>query len=141
MISNSAKSCMAISSVKSLCKMRFKAQGVSCSPCAFSLPEKTTPVPPLASSALQAKNLIQSLELHSSVGRSCASTLKGFFVQRLLARNHPWLLKRSQKHGKKNLWLSCPLLWLLGPKIVKQTLDRVTARPWALCSMDFSKPF
>ena len=67
--------------------------------------------------------------------------LEGFFVQRLLARNHPWLLKRSQKHGKKNLWLSCPLLWLLGPKIVKQTLDRVAARPWALCSMDFSKPF
>ena len=73
-------SSMAIASVKSVRKMRFKAQGAPCGPCGpctFSLPEKTTPVPPLASSTLQAKNLSQSLEsLHSSVGRSCASTLR-----------------------------------------------------------------
>ena len=79
--------------------------------------------------------------------------LEGFFVQRVRARNHLWLL-RSQKHGRhrhrQNLWLSCPLLWLLvscpllwllGPKIVKQTLYRIAGRPWAVCSMDFSKPF
>ena len=75
------------------------------------------------------------------------------FAQRVRARNHLWLL-RSQKHGRhrhrQNLWLSCPLLWLLvscpllwllGPKIVKQTLYRIAGRPWAVCSMDFSKPF
>ena len=64
-----------------------------------------------------------------------------FFARWLLGKKPPngWLL--PQKHGQ-NLWLSYPLLWLLGPGIVKKMLYLVGGRPWAACSMDvFSKPF
>ena len=56
-----------------------------------------------------------------------------FFARWLLAKIHGGLL--PQKHGQ-NLCLSCPLLWLLGPNIIKQTLYLVCGRPWAACSMD-----
>ena len=109
-------------------KIRFKATGVSC---IFRVPEKTIPVPPVASKTIAGKDFAPVI----AVGRGM-----WFDLGRLL----------PQKHGQ-NLWLSCPLFWLLGPGIIKKTPYLsgpgpasyiVGGRPWAACSMDvFSKPF
>ena len=99
MMLNSRKKSCTIFSSKFAFKIRFKATGVSCP---FRVPEKTIPVPPVASKTIAGKDFAPVI----AVGRGM-----WFDLGRLL----------PQKHGQ-NLWLSCPLFWLLlGPGIIKKT--------------------
>ena len=127
MILNSRKKSCTIFSSKLGFKIRFKATGVSCT---FRVPKKNHPCCTAGERTFAGKDFAPVL----AVGRMILwFDLGMFFARWLLAKIHGGLL--PQKHGQ-NLCLSCPLLWLLGPNIIKQTLYLVRGRPWAACSMD-----